>query len=443
MSTVTCASCKHEHKARETKTKQLRLPGGWHRRGGAEHDLVCARCWDKQYVMRAVSVPVASVEEHWPLRAKEGRKLGQEGWREFRPVLRESQLACLRVAHWTVAQLAQADLPLCAAARAENATKIPSMPTQYLYPGATQLAPELAPGSVTALLRTVESRYRARRFHAIWLCREALPTYRDPAPVPIREQDLRVMADEQAVRLRVPLGRSGSWTLRLAGGAGHRRALGLLRLVAAGELECGEVKLVEQAASSGDHRSTGGERGATRRRSRLMVKVAVWRPRQAASGLDPARVLHASTGESFFLQHYMEHDPEPQLLHEDQVRRWVAEHARRLQRESDDLRTLPPDRRENLVRGRGARLRLQRDRMSEHTKKLAALLRNAAVRRHCGVIQFTDKVRTYVHSYPWHALRERLQQVCDEAGIELRLASDEVVSDGPAPLAEAQDGNTP
>lgn len=441
MSTVVCSSCKHEHKAREAKNGQAKLPGGWHRRG--DEQLVCARCWDKQFVMRAVSVPVASVEEHTPLRSREARKLGQEGWREFRPALREAQLACLRVSNWTVAQLAQADMAVCAVARAEGATKIPAMPAQYLYPGATKLAPELAPGSVTALLRTVERRYRARRFHAAWLCREALPTYRDPTPVPIREQDLRVVADEQAVRLVVPVGRSGKWTLRLAGGPGHRRALQLLRLVAAGEVECGEVKLVEQAASSGDHRSTGAERSATKRRTRLMVKVAVWRPRQAAAGLDPDRVLHVNTGPSALVSHFMENDSAHQLLHEDQVRRWVVEHAKRLKRESDDLRAMPPERRENLVRGRGDRLRLHRDRMDTHVKKIAALLRDAAVRRHCGVIAYNDEHRDYILSYPWHALRQRLQEVCDEAGIVLRMSSEEVTPEGPAPLDMPESENTP
>lgn len=55
--TVTCASCGKQQAVKPTPTGQPRTPAGWKKRSDATY---CPVCWRKKYVLRAISMPVAS-----------------------------------------------------------------------------------------------------------------------------------------------------------------------------------------------------------------------------------------------------------------------------------------------------------------------------------------------------------------------------------------------
>src|SRR5690606_7172144 len=112
------------------------------------------------------------------------------GWADLRTALKTCWNAATRVANWAVAELAKQEPP-----RLPGDEKIPPAPKLYLYPGARALAPEMDPQSVTALLSTVERKYRARRLASIWRRDESLPSYRYPVPYPVHNQGWRVERD--------------------------------------------------------------------------------------------------------------------------------------------------------------------------------------------------------------------------------------------------------
>src|SRR5690606_7811480 len=118
----------------------------------------------------------------------------------------------------------------------------------------------------------------------------------------------------------------------------------------------------------------------------------------------------------------------------DHVRRWVAEHTRQLQRWSDDQKAenRPPDYQDR----RTLAAQRYRRRMDTAVKQCAKYLVGYAVRRRFAEIKYDDRDKRYVDRFPWHALRDRIATLCNEYGITLTLASGEVATEMPQPLAE-------
>lgn len=410
---LVCAKCSKD-------ANRPKLPGGWHRRGD---EVVCRDCWDEEYVVRSVTIPVAGIQ-HFTWIGERNSQPQKADWKDLRPDLKEQFRACTKLSNWAIRELLKLDVVR------HDQEKLPRMPKVYLYPEARKICPEIPSGSVVQLLHTVERRYSASRYKVLWRCSQAPSTFRYPAPYPVRSTDwaVREVVDQDGrLEVTLPIGRR-KWTLLLAGGAGHRRSLGLLRQVALGELLAGELTLREEPAQHTDHRPRGEGRapgGGRRVATRLVVKISVWRPRQRAKDLDEARILRVRTGADYLVAWDMEGDTEPQFLYEEQLRRWVMEHDRRLEHTRHDLRSSPKDRRKVIVDSRKDQLRVHHARLKNHVQATAALIRNAAVRRFCGVVEYTDEVRGWVKSYPFHALRERLGHICKESGITLRFVGAE------------------
>ena len=55
--TLTCKFCRIEKSAKVTPKGEPRTPNGWHRQ---DEGRVCAECWKERYLLRAISIPVAS-----------------------------------------------------------------------------------------------------------------------------------------------------------------------------------------------------------------------------------------------------------------------------------------------------------------------------------------------------------------------------------------------
>ena len=356
-------------------------------------------------------VPVVSVLE------RDGESLDRDkAWPAFREAYRESSRSVAVVSNATVSRLVADDLPVISAARERGETKIPKQPKRAtsgpegLYMLARALAPALATTTTSAVVRAVERRYRQQRFGALWLNRERTPTYCVPAPVPITAQTVKVIAHEGgSILLSVPLGAS-RWLLRLAGGKGHWRANLLLRRVADGELEHGEVKLLE----------TGGPHARPQDRETMAV-ICVRMPEEQRTER-PALTLYVRSARECLVTYSFAGQAEAFRVNAGHLRRWVAEHRARLQRTSDDMKHERrcvggrPDK--DILEIRHVWEAQQRRRLDSLTHEISAHLAAFAERRGATLVVFDGAETGYVESFPWHELRSKLAYKLDARGIK-------------------------
>jgi len=419
-----CAGCQIEK-------DHPRLPRGWKRFGEATW---CATCWHARYVVRAITIPIAG-----PV-VEGGPEERQAAWATLREELRAGWRACTQVANWAVRELAKAEAPRTAAQE-----RLGPAPRVYLYPGARAVAPELATGSVVALLRAIEAKYRSRRLAAIWRCAESLPSYRYPTPMPIhvnawKAVELSGGALGVAVRL-VPGEEGRRWTLRLRGGPGFRRQMGSVRALLVGEAHPCELVLMEKVTTESAHRTGGETRGAgggRRRNTTVMAKLVMWLPRREAQKAES--VLRVRTcGDRLWA--YAVDGEEERYLHADHVRRWIAEEAHRLDRSAHDLKhekRWPRDVREQAIEAREPWMLRHHRRLDSFAHEATAMLVGYARRRVCAQIEYDDHDRGFFQSFPWHQLRERLTWKAEEYGISVVFASGAAVDKTPEPLAVAE-----
>lgn len=394
---MTCSKCDKTVNSTTGKT-----PRGWRR---AEDQLVCNGCWKDVNVVRAVTIPIAGPVDGT--------------WEELREALKEAFKATTSISNWAVRQLAQAEPPRTAAQE-----RMPAMSRIYLYPGARELAPSLTPSIVTAVLNNVEKRYKARRLHTYWFCKEALPTYRYPAPIPIpagTEKSPVWRATETPdgkPAVSVLLG-GRRWLLRLRGGKNYWRQLKEFDRLKNGQAKRGELVLIEQRANGGDHRPNGtGRKGGE---TRLMAKMVGWFPREPRKTMS-GELSVRTDAEAFWV--YTVND-QVFKYHAEHVRRWIVQHAVRRQRWSEDLKhehRWPKPVRERMVHDHEAALAKHHNRMHSWVRTAAAMILGVAQRRRVGRVVYDDTVKSYA-AMPWDALRTRLECVLQENGIEFVHAS--------------------
>lgn len=426
---MNCSGCSAARTVKPKKDGTERVPPGWKPfgEGGA---LLCASCVRQRFVLRAITLPVASP------RVGGTQDEVREAWRGFREALRLAWGACARVSNWATRELAKSE--------PAPGDKLGPLPCVYLYPGARLVAPEIAPTSTTALLRSVEQKYRKRRFAAVQRNAESLPSYRAPAPLPVHVQAWSASWGEGGVPLvSVRLG-DARWTLRLRGGHEYARQLGAFRALVAGEAYPCELALLARPVQASDHRPGVELRapgGGRRKPNRVMAKLVLWLPRREVGPREGVLFVR-TTGDALWTYHVGEE--EPRFLHADHVRRWIAEHRRRLDRASDDLKhekRWPADVRRRQVEAREPWLARHHRRLDSFTHEATAMLAGYAARRGVARVVYDDRERTYVVSFPWAQLRERLAIKLDERSISLEVvASADTVSERPEPLAETEGG---
>jgi len=423
-----CSRCKARVSGASMADGSVRAPRGWKR--DQSDALVCAKCWRTAFVLRAVTIPVSGPIPE-ASRAEEigGHAAIEESWRALRAALRSGWGACTRVANWAVRELAKSEPP-------RTGDRLGPRPHAYLYPGARSLAPELGTASVVALLHAVEGKYGKERFDAIWLCARSLPSYRYPTPLPIGGRNVTVAENAGVFSIAVPFGADDSlqrFALRLRGGHNYARALAALRHVVSGAGKIAEVVFLEQDAQASDHRA-GAERrdpgGAPRRATRIMAKIVLWLPVQTR---DRSGVLYVRTAKDALLTWCSVADTKGAELGDeaatvypynaDHVRRWVAEHRSRLQRASDDLKRekrWPKAVREAQVAAREPWVEKFHRRMDSLTHEASAMIARIADGRKVATVIYDDSERRYVDSFPWHALKTKMQYKLEGLGIEFR-----------------------
>jgi len=412
---ATCRECLSLVQVKPTRDHAPRLPTGWHRhpKDGA---LLCARCWHQSFILRAVTFPIAG-----PVGAS---------WPQLRETLETCWAGSTALSNWAVTEYRLRDVT-----RRAGMDRLPRMEPIYVYPKARELYPDVDPSALVQLLRSIEGRYRKARYSLIWQSASALPTYRYPVPYPIHNQawSARVGEDGEAF-VDVRLG-GQRWTLRLRTGPEFRRQLNAFRAIASGGAVQGSLELYRQRANAGDHRPSLEDHaagGGARVQYRVMAKLVAWLPRTPRRAEPRKGIMQLRTGPDAFWIAICE--SREWRLNADHVRRWVAAYRRRLERLAEDARVETSRGSHQAVADMRARVVLkQRHRLDSFCHEASALAAEWAKREGVEAVQYDDSVRSFLPSFPWFQVREKLATKLDERGIRLETFH------GPEPAAEPTD----
>lgn len=300
--------------------------------------------------------------------------------------------------------------------------KLPPMPKTYLYPEARQLFPNLASQSVSSLKQEVTRKYKARRYDVIWLQKASLPVMRYPVGLPIPKQMWRLEREEgKAWLFSCRIGQQ-RLSLRLRGGPHFHRQVKVLEQVIEGKADAGGATLYQVRSNDGDNRPEA------QYRTRLMLRIAVDLPvktrkiegvLQVRTSSD-ALIVAGETGEEW-------------VEHNDHIRRSIIAAMRQQRHLSDDLkaeRRRPKREREGMVQRMGNIGHRQGQRMRSYIHEAAAHLVGYAVRRKYEAVAYDDSVRTFCARFPWHELKQRIEEKCNAAGIKF-IASAPLVGESP------------
>lgn len=404
--------CRHCRALAPKDTPAAGLPKGWKEIGGP----VCGDCKARRYVVRSVELPVAE-----PL---------DEDWAATDERVARCWAQSTAWANWASRELAYRDV-----IRTPALEKLPPMPKLYLYGAAKPQG--MAFGGASSrqcVFRSVENRYRKRRFAIVWRREESPPGHRYPYPYPVHQKDWAFTTDADG-RGIVTLPLDGKRVrLRLGGGPGFARQHRALRQLATGEASQGELALFRRKANTGDHRGGVEDRapGGGRRTSyRLWVKMVLRLPKPAArerTGALPVRTDAAALWVA---------GPENghvRVWNADHVRRWLAEHRVYRQRMSEDLKfekRWPRAVRQKMTEALDRRCARQRRRLASFCHEHAASLAKFADRQNVAEVAYLDTDHGYYgEPFPWYALRELLKQKLEALGIQLLVREDS----GPTPL---------
>lgn len=409
-STATCLQCGSSRECKRGRDGLPSCPMGWKRLPSGLH---CGKCWHKSYALRAITVPVAG-----PVGGK---------WEPLREALKAAWADCARFSNLCVQSLYAAEPP-----RGESLGKLPRVDLYGLYRDRKDEWPAISSGTVVALCHSVEGRYRKARWDCVWRRAQALPTYRYPTPLPIRSQDWTITEDGGVFGVSVPIA-GERHVLRLRGGHNFRRQLSGLRQITTGEAIQAELALYQVSGSSGDHRPRLEGRepgGGTRALSKLLCKIVAWLPRHERG--DRSGQLLVRTDPDSLLVYSVAGAGEQSVLriNGDHVRRWIAEHRRRLDRTSDDLkaerrsgvgRPCPP-----VLDQRQRWATRQHRRLDSFTHEASAQIASFAARQNVATVVYDDRDKRFVDKFPWAELQSKLRYKLDAEGIGLELAEEAV-----------------
>lgn len=228
----------------------------------------------------------------------------------------------------------------------------------------------------------------------------------------------------------------GRFLLQLRGGREFARQLRDFRLLADGAAVKGELQLIRQRCDASRNGVAGRDTGGQKFASRVMAKMVGWFPRRPAT--DRSGVLFLRTDSECMLLALDDKGNKIRTWHCDHVKRWVAEHRRRIQRLSDDQKAEQRPQASFQSR-RESHVVKYRDRIASAIRELAAQVCGVADRMKFASIEYDDKQTGYLERFDWSGLRSRLATKCNEIGIVFRAASSEALPKSQEVLAEEND----
>ncbi len=339
-------------------------------------------------MVRAIIVPVAGPEDGT--------------WADLGAALRAVWTDTTRCANWMMTQLYLRDVGRTGCEDHD------ALPTTYLYPEARILFPELPSQSVAALAQRVQALYRSHRRDILRGAR-SLPVFRYPAPFSMPSQGWTVSERNGRWHVAVRIG-TRRWTLRLRGGAHVRRQIARLRQIESGPAQRGDLTLYETPATTSDHRS--GLPGS--RPTRVMIKIAVWLPKPAAS---TGETLRLSTSGSALLAF----SGSDWRIDAAEMRAVLATDARRQRELTPGVERehhTTARHRAGLRRARAELRRRTHLRIADACRVYAAQAAAYASRQRAALVEYTDADQSALPHFPWERLRRHLAAQLDERGIK-------------------------
>lgn len=400
--TIKCDVTGVEAPARLSTLGEPILPRGWRR---FQNMVWSDRAWHDRYHCVAITMPVIG-----PIDGT---------WAELREALKVSWSQSTALSNWATTELFARDVR-----RETGMEKLPPMPPVNLYQDARARFPDMPTGSLSGVLQSVTLKYRSRRFGVIWTCDQSLPNYRYPTPFPARRQDWKPeYRDDDMPVVAVRLA-GKRWHLQLRRGKGFRRQYAAFQKLMTGEALGTELALYRVRANSGDHRNGIAEKqpgGGQTVSTRVMCKIVMWLPKKDRA--DKRGSFSVATGGDSLLR-AIDADDRVWSYHADHIRRWIAQHSKRLQHLADDRKA---ERRR--PRRRGIQLqdymdkitKRQHDRLATLIDQVSASLAGYASRRNVATVYYDDTDQSYVPSFPWAALREKVAQKLNALGIAMEL----------------------
>lgn len=364
-----------------------KLKPGWKR--DADGSPVNPATWRDRYVVRAICIPIASPEE--------SGKGSPEAWKQLRDSLKEAWTRSTEAANWALRRLLVNDVT-----RQPGDTKCPKMPKIYLYgerdwTGWSQ--------SAAAVLRTVESNYRSKRYQVIWTGGTSLPKVRYPYPYPVHNAGWNLIENPDGglfFEARLPDGRV---SVRLKGGSQFRRQLAGARHLIANPHLRGEASMYQ--------------RGST-----IFVKMVGWFPKRVDKEADGTMFVRTSA--ESFLVGLNAKDERLWIINGDRARVWIVRNANALQRWREDQkyeRRRPQRENRKTAEDMQAATLKNRNRLSSFIDESAAQVVNHARRRRLNKIVFDDSCGDYFRDFQWYRLAALLEQKCNAVGIIFERSS--------------------
>jgi len=315
--------------------------------------------------------------------------------------------------------------------RTPEQEKLGKMPKIYLYPEARQLFPDLPSNTVAALEQTVKSKYVKKRYQTIWTGEASLPNARYPQPFIQANQAWKATYEPAGKDggvlvpcVSVPLIGAQRWILQLKGGKEFFRQLADFRLFVDGTVIKGEIAIFrKRVGGNGTDHGNGvkvRDSGGQNYRSRVMVKMVGWFPKKTRKA---SSCLILKTESGSFLLAQDEKAKKLRQWHCDHMRRWAAEHARRLQRWSDDQKCEQRPRASYQSR-REAAVCKYRNRTASFQKEVAAQVAGVCRRMRFASVKYDDSCRDYMIRFDWSGFAVILANKLNDYGVEFERCSE-------------------
>lgn len=392
-----------------TEKAAKRLPQGWKDIPG--EGATCAACVKGAWVVRSVRLQVKAVE-------------GEDyRGRFFEPFLAAWRLST-DLANWAQAELLRHDCR-----RLPEMTRLPAYVPLNLYrrwnevcPAEIRTAWTGATQAAAAILRAVEAKWKATRYEVLWLGKSSACTYRHPYPAVVPGQAVELAwVDHPGGRYptaNLILPGHGRIVLRVDQGRDWRRQLRDFDALVTGTGIQGDVKVCGDVAN-------GKLSGV-----KLMV-AGRFRRRATEPGGVTAIVR---TTELSLLTVEVPNRDEFVVYRPDLIGH-VAAHERYRDQRSVDLKyekRWPARQRKRFVEGGQAANTKYANRLDTITKQVAASVVGYCRRNRVDAIVYDDTHQTYVRNYRYCALRERVRQNCESAGIRFQTLEEASVESGAA-----------
>jgi hypothetical protein len=384
MTSITCAQSGKTVDVKLTAKGNPKLPVGWKWRGNKAY---APEAWNSLYCLRAITVPVVS-----PVVDNADPKSLREAWTVLNQQLWDAWQKSTEAANWAVKRLWSNDVT-----RQQSDGKCPKMKAIYLYGDRDWTGWSQSAGAV---LRTVESSYRKKRYDIVWLGSAGIPNVRYPYPYPIHNSAWGLIQEKGGQIVfdcRLPSGRVGM-RLKTTDKGGKYRLDALRHLIANPELRA-ESALIKKPDGT------------------VMVKMVGWFPKSVRQ---KSGELWVRTGATVLLTLFNDRDEQQLTINGDWIRKKVAGHEAGRQRWSEDMKLetrIPTKRRRKKTEDMQTACEKMHSRLKSFIDETCAHIVGHAVRRGLSVIRYDDTERGYFPSFPWFKLKERLNAVCNRDGL--------------------------